>query len=797
MNPTYTIKNFRVFDEQGATFEMAPITILTGCNSSGKSSITKSLILLNDMFARILNEYKAGLPCFLEDYAIRLNSGSHMLGKFASIINDKSSKEEFTIEHTAYTCFYNASITTQISFACDKSREDGNGHITKITIFDDKKNQICKFDLNTGVMTCDFAIIKEKFFKFAHYASLYNRYEPLRVKYDKREKFSNEEAKELLRLQEQLGETYLNIFTYTIPTIYKRDHLNELTKKCNLDDISSYGSLFFIDALKWLDGYKKVDVRRIVNNHIKRSLIERIRYEEQIPSIKGKIELIIDEFYRSDFKTFREFYLYYEDLFLKNVKMEFMHNENDSDYQNSFISKIEHSLAYDYAGINSYVSFIKENILEFENDVEMFWNNEEYRFIFILHYMRLIVSVEEDSKKYQDDGLNSWYNTPAFDAMILYMCNLVEDVLVDAPSFINTMRFVDAHRAHVQRLYNVQDTSLFNSLIQEYLAEKVEHPERELFEVYNPAILSMQSITVKEVAPNGRPIFDKAVIPGIRKYSLKREMDYSNRYQKGTFVKKWLHKFDIADDIAFPLSADGAGVSVELIKNGVKRNLADFGFGVTQLVAILLQIEVNILRYQKEFGGETIKKNTASGNIKDLMLEEISEKSELGEKIAPYLDSPHDMPQDLLTALFEKNSENIGSAMHSVYRVDYIFQESYLALEEPETHLHPKYQSMLADMFYDAYENYNIHFIIETHSEYLVRRTQVMVAEKKYNDAQELAEQCPFKVYYLPNPEHGKPYDMEFQITGGFKNHFDVGFFDEAGKLDMIVLQNERNLRRR
>ncbi|MDY6036387.1 MAG: hypothetical protein SPI67_02775, partial [Paludibacteraceae bacterium] len=74
MNQTYTIKNFRVFDEQGATFEMAPVTILTGCNSSGKSSVTKSLILLNDMFARILRDYRAGAPCYLEDYPLRLNS---------------------------------------------------------------------------------------------------------------------------------------------------------------------------------------------------------------------------------------------------------------------------------------------------------------------------------------------------------------------------------------------------------------------------------------------------------------------------------------------------------------------------------------------------------------------------------------------------------------------------------------------------------------------------------------------------------------------------------------------------
>lgn len=46
MNTKITIKNFRVFDEDGVTFELNPLTILTGCNSSGKSSMVKAILLL-------------------------------------------------------------------------------------------------------------------------------------------------------------------------------------------------------------------------------------------------------------------------------------------------------------------------------------------------------------------------------------------------------------------------------------------------------------------------------------------------------------------------------------------------------------------------------------------------------------------------------------------------------------------------------------------------------------------------------------------------------------------------------
>lgn len=46
-NPIFSLKNFRSFGEEGADFELAPITVLTGCNSAGKSSLVKALMLLS------------------------------------------------------------------------------------------------------------------------------------------------------------------------------------------------------------------------------------------------------------------------------------------------------------------------------------------------------------------------------------------------------------------------------------------------------------------------------------------------------------------------------------------------------------------------------------------------------------------------------------------------------------------------------------------------------------------------------------------------------------------------------
>lgn len=56
---------------------------------------------------------------------------------------------------------------------------------------------------------------------------------------------------------------------------------------------------------------------------------------------------------------------------------------------------------------------------------------------------------------------------------------------------------------------------------------------------------------------------------------------------------------------------------------------------------------------------------------------------------------------------------------------------SVVLLEQPELHLHPKVQSRLADFL--AYARRNIRVIVETHSEYLITRLRLRIAEGKLN----------------------------------------------------------------
>ncbi len=109
-----------------------------------------------------------------------------------------------------------------------------------------------------------------------------------------------------------------------------------------------------------------------------------------------------------------------------------------------------------------------------------------------------------------------------------------------------------------------------------------------------------------------------------------------------------------------------------------------------------------------------------------------------------------------------------------------------IAIEEPEIHLHPKYQSLLADLFVEAYKKYNIHFIIETHSEYLIRKLRVLVADKE----NELSSN-ELSLNYVEKDENGVSTNRKIEILedGRLSEPFGPGFFDESKSLVMQMLK--------
>ncbi len=116
-----------------------------------------------------------------------------------------------------------------------------------------------------------------------------------------------------------------------------------------------------------------------------------------------------------------------------------------------------------------------------------------------------------------------------------------------------------------------------------------------------------------------------------------------------------------------------------------------------------------------------------------------------------------------------------------------LFKNAIIICEEPEANLHPAFQSKLADMFLDAQKRLSKQFIIETHSEYMVRKFQYLVAkgEMKKED---------IVIYYFNDPNNipaGEPQVKKIEILedGSLSDDFGSGFFDEATNWKFELLQ--------
>lgn len=125
-----------------------------------------------------------------------------------------------------------------------------------------------------------------------------------------------------------------------------------------------------------------------------------------------------------------------------------------------------------------------------------------------------------------------------------------------------------------------------------------------------------------------------------------------------------------------------------------------------------------------------------------------------------------------------------------IRRYEHTYAKPFVVVEEPEQNLHPDLQRMLTELFAYVNKQYGFSFIVETHSEYMIRRSQVLVAEEEFKNEKDLSENCPFKVYYFP--KDGEPYDMEYTITGRFGKQFGKNFYDASAR-DAVEL-NKREI---
>jgi predicted ATPase len=132
------------------------------------------------------------------------------------------------------------------------------------------------------------------------------------------------------------------------------------------------------------------------------------------------------------------------------------------------------------------------------------------------------------------------------------------------------------------------------------------------------------------------------------------------------FIKSWMKEFEIGEDFKIK-QIEGIASKVEIRESGKWINLVDKGFGAGQIFSIILRIALCIN------SNEFLKSKLSSSNRRKL--------------------------------------------------------NNLIIIEEPEANLHPAFQSKLANLFLKTYNEYRIRFIIETHSEYIIRHSQVLIKE--------------------------------------------------------------------
>lgn len=258
-----------------------------------------------------------------------------------------------------------------------------------------------------------------------------------------------------------------------------------------------------------------------------------------------------------------------------------------------------------------------------------------------------------------------------------------------SPLFLHQITYVNSSSAQVARLYSADDDNKMCNALRELNNRKMEYDDD--YDAF---------------------------------YS-----DYTLLIHKpGSFLDRWLDKFKIGKSLDVKGTDEGLGIMVYLDKGEEKRLLADEGYGITQLVALLLQIENSI------------------------------------------------------PIILNCDSETYINERKCIYN----YEPKTICVEEPEIHLHPKYQSLLADMFVEAYQKYNIHFIIETHSEYLIRKLQVMVA-----DRENALSPNDVSLNYVEKDENGVSTNRKIDILedGRLSEPFGTGFFDEADNLAMDLMK--------
>lgn len=744
MNTKYTIKNFRVFDEKGVTVDIKPITILTGCNNSGKSSIVKSMVLFDTYLRGLKNDYKSFNKINLREHKLDFNQeATQSLGNFNQVLNRDAENKELSFEYVVHSILFGEDVRVTMTFFAEEKDILNEGYI----------KELCISKLDGGIIylssrevpfEADGNLIVDNFYRFIRGQYLVDQFRKYEAKYwTKYQDLTEDEYKASMKeLAQNASEQW---FKQEEKEVNDLKELKEKIDKLELGFVGQYGKDALVDVIKWSNCF----------GHDYISLLDGSKAQEDIITIIDKyanIEVVNQSYMR---KTF-----FYCPL------MNTIGNLAPNEFKSGLLKQLAgYKLGNEiYLAIDKIeVDFVKSGCASFED----YFKKKEHEFLkksISERVHRYITSPclwsDFTSPLCEDEPVGGYLNH-LYNCIIGGSHNKIDSInfshLCDFLMNVNAIR----EKSNSSAYYEIKD---LRKDLGPY--KKYEHYLYRMFCDYLSA--SLREIVLSSI-PSDIAYVPTSLISIKRLYALEAKDDFTNLlklyleekrnysggkiygkhyFTPGMFINKWIKEFKIGDSVSIDADPEGLGVYLRLRKtpNDKKGSLlAEQGYGITQLFVILLRIEIAIMKA----------------------------KSEVVNK------DPYDMGTPSLHLYMEESSD----AIVNLY-------ESTIAIEEPEVHLHPNFQSKLADMFIDAYSNYNVHFVIETHSEYLIRKLQTKIARKAVLNS----DISILYVYDNQNRPDSEPQVKRIEISdkGMLLGRFGEGFYDEADELSMTLLMQQR-----
>lgn len=637
------VENFRVFKNY-TEFELRPLTLLTGPNNAGKSSLTKLLLLL-----------KNGIE------ELNFKEGNHNLESFDKVLNNEKNENNL-----------------KVGFNFD------------IGFRDDYKLKINY--IQKGIKEISFEISDTEFIKV--YRKSKEEINFVSEEFNNDNDFSNEINDEFDFSEELIYGQQINYDTlsfnidFLIDTIYDKNLICQLheekkpkiyityedgynfevtekdeTERWKNDDnfVNSYeGRSIEIVPFKTL----KLNQIKIDKTELKKINFESVKILHKMDlfdlDYPKKLNKIVYAWYNEIDNLEKDYLIYHVFINGKNVSHEFAEDIIKIQKENFYNFKIDNMTPIHIDTIKGNLNEIKDILKDVnktvKEDIKIFFekNNKgvvevvESKLGNIIFNQKIFQNVEFQDKRY----------TSLFEKFLCFD-NEIKKIL-------KSFEYISPMRGNQKRILENKSESQINELAVDY-------------------------------------------------YNIKDRQDERGHLSK-SFLKEVIKILEIEGEIEVEREKDYISL-IYIVNKNKKTNLADLGYGFSQLIPIIFKI---------------INCSTKHNNI--------------------------------------------------------------IIIEEPEANLHPNLQSKLGDIFVLAIKYFRDYkFIIETHSEYFIRKLQYLTAKNEIASNQCVI--CYFNADKYVTAQEPKVKKIEIGKDGNLLDTFGPGFYDETTRLqfDLIKLNREQN----